>query len=223
MKNALIGIIVLILAGCGNGKNGNTGYNGPTGSVGAPGPQGRPGADAAPAPAPSEVQTMVSAYNATRNAQGQDSVTQGMSCTLYTVPVTVTAIIGATLTNVGSFGYEGTFDQPAAAVTAGFNVLPLALQPVYQTYFIVKCTATLFNADNNWHEFSLTSDDGSNLYIGGILINNDGLHSAATVNAVKFLAQTTYSFELDFLQATGNQELILNEDGSLFDTSVLYH
>jgi hypothetical protein len=74
------------------------------------------------------------------------------------------------------------------------------------------------------HEFDLTSDDGSVLSIGGQLVNNDGLHAAATKSASKALsAATVYSFELDFFQGGGDQELILNMDGALLPSANLYH
>jgi hypothetical protein len=202
--------IAFAFTGCGKGDQGE------------PGPAGL----SAPAAAPlSAIQTIVAQQNAYRATVGQAPYTNGLTCNLYTVPTTTTAIIGAVLTNVGAFGYVGAFNQPNESVSLGFNVLPVALQPVYQTWFITKCTGVLVVADSNWHEFSLSSDDGSNLYINGgaALINNDGLHGLNTVNATKLLEYGVYTIEVDYFQSNGNQGLILSEDGNVMDGSAFYH
>ena len=65
-----------------------------------------------PAPTLTAIQQLVADQNAYRNTTGQEQLQRGLDCTLYTVPQTATAIIGATLTNVGSFGFVGVFNQP---------------------------------------------------------------------------------------------------------------
>lgn len=195
------------------------------GSTGPQGPAGVPGTEPAP-PALETVQSAVDQYNAWRTEQGEDPIVPGLDCTLYTVPNTTTAIIGATgLVTVGSFTYTGTFDQSDQAGTSGFNVLPSVLQSVYSTYFIVKCTGDIVIPTSAWYEFDLTSDDGSNLYINGgnPLINNDGVHTEQTDTADKNLEAGVYSFELDYFQAGGNVALILNMDDSLLPAANFYH
>jgi hypothetical protein len=172
---------------------------------------------------PSAIQTIVDTANASRYALGQAPLTQGLSCYLYTVPTSTTAIIGASLTGVGGFIYTGSFNQANAAVSAGLNVLPAALQAQYTTYFVLKCYGTLVNVDNAYHQFSVTSDDGANLCIDGAILNNDGLHAASTVSYVRYLSQGVHSIELDFFQAGGQEALILNQDGKLLSSSLLFH
>ena len=172
---------------------------------------------------PTQIQLLVQQYNGTRLAEGQDQVSPGLDCSMYTVPNTTTSIATATLTSVGSFNFSGVFNQVQTPVTNGLNILPKNVQNVLQTYFVVKCTGILVVADNNWHEFDLTSDDGSRMYIDGTLLNNDGLHSSTTVIETKFLSSGIHSFELDFFQASGQQSLILNEDGAVMSNEGYYH
>jgi hypothetical protein len=216
-----IGVISILLSqtGCGQG---------PQGIQGLPGTNAPETATVDPA-----IQSVVNAYN--ENHPVNDPITQGLACTLYTVPTSTLQILAsatgvvpvvpaATLTTVGSFLYTGEFNQPEGSVTGGFNVLPSNLQGLYQTWFIVKCTGLFISTYYALHEFDLTSDDGSVFSIGGQLINNDGLHAAATKSASKILdAETVYSFEVDFFQGGGDQELVLNMDGALLPSQNLYH
>lgn len=225
----------MVLGACGSSETGQfettPGPQGPTGQPGAVGPTGAaatpyPVATPTPTPTPtpeSAQQQLIDQQNLYRAAVGQEPLTPGLDCNLYTVPTTTTQIVGATLTSLGSFKYLGVFNQPGASTTAGFNVLPATLQPVVQTWFILKCTGVLAVTDNKWHVFDVNSDDGSNLYIDGLLINNDGQHAATDKSAVKFLSYGVHSFELDFFQATGSQELILNEDGTVMPSTGFFH
>ena len=59
---------------------------------------------------------------------------------------------------------------------------------------------------DDYHSFNTDSDDGSNLYVDGVLVvNNDGLHAAQLVSGVRHLQDTVHSFELDFFQALDNK------------------
>jgi hypothetical protein len=172
---------------------------------------------------PTTIEQIVEEQNALREAEGEDPLTLGLDCDLYTVPTSTTQIIGATLNYVGSFEYLGDFNVQNSNVSTGLSILPTNIQSIYQSWIILKCNGTLIVADNNYHEFDLSSDDGANLYIDGLLINNDGLHSIQTKSAAKFLGYGIHSFELDFFQASGMQALILNEDGDVTDSSQFYH
>jgi PA14 domain len=177
-----------------------------------------------PIVAPDAIQVELNILNAQRQFVGQELLQPGLDCTLYTVPQTTIAIIGATLTNLGSFAYQGVFNVPNQSVSVGLPILPKTLQSVFQTWYVMKCTGTLVMGVPGWHSFSLSSDDGSNLYISGALvINNDGLHGMQTVSAVKSLTQGGYSIELDYLQGGGNEALILDMDGALLPAENLYH
>ena len=211
-------VMLVSLSSC--GKNGATGPQGAQGTAGTPGLPGT----SYEAPTPTPIQQLVINENTYRLEVGQEQLIPGLACTLYTVPTTTTQIIGATgLVNVGSFEYIGTFNQPNTNVTVGLSVLPVTIQPIFQTWYILKCTGSLVISDDNWHGFSLSSDDGANLYIDGLLINNDGLHGIQTATATKFLKYGFHSFELDFFQASGQQALILNEDGAIMGDAGFYH
>lgn len=211
--------MAMALVACNSGIQTVQGSQGPAGATGPQGPAG----SSPSATTPDSIADIVAEYNATRLAEGQDAVSNGLDCALYTVPTSTTAIIGATLTGVGNFDYIGTFNQPNASVSVGLDILPAPLSNVYQTWFIVKCYGELIVTDNNWHQFDLSSDDGSNLYIDGQILNNDGLHGVQTKSEAKFLSQGVHSIELDFFQAAGMQALILNEDGSPLPAANLYH
>ena len=158
----LVFFVCMCLVGCSDNSTIGTGPQGPAG------PQGIPGIVVSSPP--SQIQAEVAQYNAGRAAIGQDPVTAGLSCTLSTVPATTTCLatstgpsgcVAAVNTNVGSFLYDGVFNQVNQAGTAGFNILPSALQPDYVTNFRVTCSGLLFVVDDSWHNMSLSSDDGS--------------------------------------------------------------
>lgn len=171
------------------------------------------------------LQQLLTETNASRYSQGQDALEQGLSCTLYTVPTSTTSIATASLTWQFGWLYQGVFNQTNSSVTSGLNILPTNVQsnPLFQTWIVTKCTGYLMVTDNNYHSFDLNSDDGSLLYVDGLLINNDGLHVAQTVSSSKYLQYGAHWFEIDFLQGAGYQSLILNEDGSVMPNGNLYH
>ena len=206
------------LAGCGQGPQG---------------PAGTPGASATAATTDS-VLAVVDDYNAWRTSNGQETIEPGLTCNLYTVPTTTTGItatanggVAPVLTNVATFNSAtttGTFNQSNTSVTAGLNVLPKALQSVYQTWFILKCTGYLAVSTDDFHAFDVNSDDGPNLYVDGVLVvNNDGLHGAKDVSGARHLQDTVHSFEIDFFQGAGSQALAVNMDGALLPAEALWH
>lgn len=189
---------------------------------GGQGPAGPPGV-APVVPAPNAVNTVVSEYNEQRSAIGQESISQGLQCTLYTVPSTTTAIIGAVLTTVGQWEYNGTFNQANGNSSPGFNMLPIALQPMYTSYYLIKCAGLLVVPASGFYGFSISNDDGANLYVNGLLINNDGLHAVSTKSAAKYLARGVASFEVDAWDSGGSHALIVNQNGALLPAANLYH
>lgn len=229
MQNLIILLIMFLTMACGQpplnipgqqGVKGDPGTKGDTGSTGAQGPAG----NSVVLPTLTDVQEIVANENAYRLQVGQEQFIPGLTCTLYNAPTTTTQIVGAAgLMTVGSFLFTGVFNQPVNSTSVGLNILPTALQAVYQNWYIVKCVGSLVIADDNWHQFSLTSDDGSNLSIDGALINNDGLHSTQTISQVKFLKYGIHTFELDYFQGQGQEILILNEDGQVMTKEGWYH
>ena len=213
MKSITMIATLMLLVGCAEAHDGLNGVQGPAGPPGV----------APITPIPSSVDVVVSEYNEQRQALGQELISQGLQCTLYTVPNTTTAIIGAVLTNVGSWEYSGTFNQPNGSSAPGINILPVQLQPLYSSYYIVKCTGLLIVPSSGFYGFTLASDDGANLYVNGLLINNDGIHSVATKVGAKYLARGVASFELDYYDTGGNHALVLNQNGNILPALNLYH
>lgn len=171
-----------------------------------------------------DVGDLVAEYNANREAQGQSPITGGLSCTLYTVPNTTTAIQGAALTQKATFKYVGDFNVPNSSAAAGLPVLPAALRAQYKSWIIVKCTGYIVAAAADWAQFTLTSDDGSRLFIdGALIIDNDGLHGAQSTSGVKFMTIGVHSVQLDFFQGQGNQMLVLEKNGAIMGASGFYH
>jgi hypothetical protein len=198
-------------------------------------------AQPSPSPSPSAgaaISEIVNSYNQYLVSQGSDPITPGLRCTLYKIanlPATpcilASSISGCEVISsttgyalVGSFTYTGAIDQVNQAGTAGFNVLPPALQSLYATDFAVTCTGYFVNTDDNYHEFDVDSDDGSVLSINGnVVVNNDGLHSATDIKGEKFLEAQVYSFEVQYFQGPGNVALIVNMDGNVLPAANLYH
>jgi hypothetical protein len=221
-----------------------SGLNGATGPQGAAGQQGAPGVTTVvtvtptPSPTPTVVQAIVSQYNEYQVSQGNDPITPGLRCTLYTVPnMPVTPCLLASsfagcgvvssstgYASVATWTYTGTVNQPNEAGSAGFNMLPTALQSLYTANFAITCTGYFVNVDYNYHEFDTSSDDGSLLYIGGsLVVNNDGEHGITNVKGQKYLQAQVYSFQVNYFQGPGNVALIVNMDGTNIPAGQLYH
>lgn len=218
-------IAASVLTGCGSNLEVLQGPPGPTQT-------------ASPSPTPDAVDAIVNSYNEGLVSQGSSPITQGLRCTLYKIanlPTTpcilATSISGCQTvasstgyTTVGSFIYTGAINQPNESGSVGFNLLPTALQPLYQSNFAVTCTGYVVNTDYNYHSFALTSDDGAVLTVGGTVVaNNDGLHSISTVSGEKYLQAQVYSVELQYFQGPGNVALIVNMDGNLLPAENFWH
>lgn len=206
-----------LLVSCAPGPVGNRGAVGPSG------PQG-PVAPLPPPPAaPDAIQVIASEYNDNRVAQGQDPVSTGLSCTLYTVPASTTQIVGATLTTIGSWTYSGAFNDANGNSTPGLSILPTLLRPIFTSLYVVKCLGLFAVPASGFYSFDLSSDDGANLSVNGALINNDGVHAVSTKSAVKFLSRGLVSFELDYLDMGGSHALMLKSGGSVVSAEHFYH
>jgi hypothetical protein len=227
------------------GPQGATGATGQTGQTGATGPQG-PAATPYPTPTPSPTPTAVSMavanydeYVQGNGANGGHQLQPGLECTLYAVPnlpatpcLSSGSISGCTqlsttsgFSTVQSFVYEGALDQPNGAGTAGFNVLPTELQPLYPTNFELVCTGFVVIPDYKDHEFTVSSDDGALLYVNGsLVVNDDGEHAVSTVSGLwKAQNAQVFPFEVEYFQGPGNVALIVNMDGQLLPAANLYH
>lgn len=226
MKNVIVVVILTVgLVACG-------------GSTGPQGPAGVSATSTSSSSASAEVQSIVDGYNQYLVSQGSDPITPGLRCTLYNVPnmpstpcLLSSSIPGCNVlssssgyTSVATFTYVGPINQSDESGTAGFNMLPTALQSLYSSNFAVTCTGYVVNTDYNYHEFSLSSDDGSLLYINGsLVVNADGEHSIETVNGVKYLEAQVYSIQINYFQGPGYVALILSQDGNVMDGTTFYH
>lgn len=202
----------LILSACGQGPQGNTGQAGQNGKDGQ-------SIVVLPPPMPSDIEQVVNDENTNRRALGQAPLTQGLTCYLYKVPNSTTAIVGASLTSVGSFLMTKDFNSTGSPL----NILPSQLGSLYTTYFIVKCYGVMVVTDDAYYTLSVVSDDGANVYVDGTKLDNDGLHGTQSASIVKYLRRAVHSFELDFFQAGGAQGLQFQVNGSVFNSQGFYH
>jgi hypothetical protein len=215
MKLFIIVFAFVAVTACGRGDKGDSGSTGPTGPVAVPAPVVPPNLDS--------IADVMQEYNEGRVAQGQDPVTVGLACSLYTVPATTTQIVGATLTSAGSWTYSGVFNDANGNSSPGLSILPASIRSLYTSYYIIKCTGLYVAPAPGYYEFDLSSDDGANLSVNGALINNDGVHGITTKSGMKFLNRGVYSFELDYLDIGGSHALMLKSGGVPVPAANFYH
>jgi autotransporter-associated beta strand protein len=80
----------------------------------------------------------------------------------------------------------------------------------YTQQFLVECFASLKIPAAGSYEFRMTSDDGSELWIGETLvIDHDGVHPATSMNGTLTLASGLHPLKLRFFQNTGGTVLKL--------------
>lgn len=226
MKQFLVGMLVLTgLCACAPQK-------GDKGDLGVPGTS-----PVSPTPTPvsseqQKINDVVADENVYRLGLGQTLLSPGLSCTLYTVTGgdriqssvsghnTLTGI-----TSVATFLLKDSFNQSTAPVTDGLNVLPIALRPVYQNLYLLRCTGQLAVVESNQYSFELSSDDGSVLYIDGSkLVDNDNDHGPTLVTGSKYLRKGIHQFRLDFAETgAGSEQLVLTSGGSLISPLYWFH
>jgi hypothetical protein len=170
-----------------------------------------------------DIAGLVADENAYRESLGQTALTQGLSCTVYTVTggqyIQNDSTHTPTLTGISqaaTFLSDGQFQQPNASVNDGLNVLPAAIRPNFINLFMLRCTGYVVVQTTGYVNFDLYSDDGSVLYLDGArLIDNDGNHGITEKSNQKNLRRGVHAFRLDFAQTgSGAQALILNANGS---------
>lgn len=210
---------------------------GEMGVQGSSGPQGPSAPIATPTPSPVvdavqvDISSILADENTYRTGLGQTSLSNGLSCTLYTFTsgdrIQATAGGHTTLTGyvqVASFTYSGVFNQPDAPATDGLNALPSPLRSVYKTNYMLRCQGYIVVTSTAYYSFELTSDDASLLYIDGAkVIDNDNGHSATTVTGSMYLRRAVHSFRLDYAQLSGNESLVLTSGGVLVDGKYYAH
>jgi hypothetical protein len=206
MKNFLL--LLLILGACAP-------ISGPRGATGPAAPTVTP---APVSDVDADIKNLLSDENTYRVSLGQSALSAGLSCSLSTITGgdrIQASIAGHNtltgITQVYSFTFMGEFNQADSNVSAGLNVLPEALRPIYTNMFLLRCQGQIVIRETDYVPFELTSDDGSVLYIDGVkVIDNDNAHGAVKVTGVKQLRRGVHTFRLDFAQSGGgNQALIL--------------
>jgi hypothetical protein len=172
----------------------------------------------------SQIDNVVNQYNLDRLAQGQMPIVKGLTCTLYDVSSTTPSTIPASPpNNKGSFILNGNFNQQEASASDGLNILPSGLKNVYKQWYIVKCIGKIIITDSGYEAFRLSSDDGGMVYVDNVLLlNNDGLHGTSVVTASKLLLRGVHDFRLDYLQAGGNESLVLEDSQGVISGDKFY-
>ncbi len=97
-------------------------------------------------------------------------------------------------------GTVGTFDVSVASST---------------TSFAINYTGYIMVPTDGQYTFYTNSDDGSNLYIDGVLVvNNDGLHAALERSGTIGLKAGLHAISVGFIQASGGKSLTVSYSSS---------
>lgn len=177
----------------------------------------------APVAEPTEVEQLIELENEFRELQGQLPLTQGLTCSIGTLTVVPSLLPSSLPSGSKSFVLKEEINQPQSSVNDGLNLLPTALRQLYKTSYMLRCSGVLVVTEPGNYSFELTSDDGSKLVIGGTtVVINDGHHSTVTKVGAKVLNRGVHSFRLDYMQANGEQSLILKANGEVVPAANMY-
>lgn len=181
--------------------------------------------ESVPSTSVNEVTQIVSEKNNLNTAKGLAPIVPGLVCTLYNLqnvapsPTVMPTSLSSPVITVGSYILLGEFNQPNSSTNDGLNVLPNTLRSLYKTNYMLRCSGYLVVTKNEYVSLSVTSDDASMLYINNsLMVDNNGLHGSQKRTGVRFMERGVHSFRLDYLQANGNQHLVV-EDSSGVVTS----
>lgn len=202
------------------------------GQDGERGPAGTPAPVPGVTPLDADIAALTKDENDYRLGLGQSALTNGLSCTLYTITGgdRIQASIAGhnTLTGisqVATYLYAGAFNQPDSSTSTTLNVLPPPLRSIYTNMYLLRCQGQLVVTTTGYYGFELMSDDGSVLYIDGVkVIDNDNNHGAVTVAGSKYLRRGVHTIRLDYAQSGGgNQALMLTSGGTSIDAKFYLH
>jgi hypothetical protein len=187
-----------------------------------------------PLPEPSvesQVKAIVSEENEYRLGLGETMLSEGLSCTLYTVSGGTriqssipghTTLVG--VTKVATFLHRSVFNQANSSVNEGMNVLPLALRTIYKSMYKLTCTGYIVVVESGFYNFELASDDASLLYLNGSkVIDNDNAHAITSVQGQRYLRKGVHQLRLDYAQTGGSQALMLKANGDFIDGLFYVH
>jgi len=115
--------------------------------------------------------------------------------------------------------YEGTWDKlpdfdtltpfkKGVAKTIGLDASPRS------RYFALRFTGYLRVPRNGLYTFSISSNDGSRLYIGSkLVVDNDGLHGLKKIGGFIALRAGLHPIELRYFQEGGSAQLAIHYEG----------
>lgn len=234
MKKMIIIITAMLALGACQGNKGDQGVSGSKGDQGdtvvvQPTPQpSNPAQDA--------VNTVLAEENSYRRMLGQSELTRGLSCTVskFVSPSNPTTIYNSpgntnkvgTVTTAFTYTLDAVINQLDSPVTDGLSILPVQFRgnPLYQSWYLLRCSGHLVVTETNYYNFELQSDDGSILSLDGTqLINMDGNHAVTTGLGSKLLRRGAHSLKLEYIQSGGSQALILKAGGTLIDPIHMAH
>ncbi len=93
---------------------------------------------------------------------------------------------------------------------------------IQDNHFGFRYIAQLDVPESGNYRFFLTSDDGSQLFLDDVLlIDNDGIHTAATVEKTIHFSTGLHRIEIRYFQATGNPRLKIEWNGPTFSRQVI--
>jgi len=222
------------LSGC--GVHIMKGDQGDTGAVGAPGADGAV-VVVSPTPVPAtpteaDIASVLADENAYRLGLGQTMLSNGLSCTLYSITGgdRIQSSIGghntlSGITTVATYLYKGLFNQPDSPISDGMNVLPTSLRAMYKNMYLLRCSGQIVVLESAHYGFELNSDDASLLYIDGVkVIDNDNNHGTTMVTGSKYLRRGVHTIRLDYAQTgAGSQSLQLTSSGVSIDPMYYFH
>jgi len=107
----------------------------------------------------------------------------------------------------GSFNVLPDFSTLTPIKEGKSPTIDLAVTTQVDTFALVFTRQLTVNTKGEYI-FSTTSDDGSKLYINDtVVVDNDGLHGAVTVNGSIFLVPGVYDLRVEFFERTGGESL----------------
>lgn len=125
----------------------------------------------------------------------------------------------ASLTSLADAGFTSGTENDRAPDGEGVvqSIDPLALDSFHGgngDTFAVKLATTLTVANAGSYSFDLTSDDGAQLWIDGVLLaDNDGIHGQQTVSGITSLSQGEHLIEILYFDQSGTEKLSVNMTG----------
>jgi len=190
-------------------------------------------------PAQVTIDTIIANENVYRESLGETLLSPGLSCTVQAVtageflssssPNFAITPGAAVLTLTGpSYAYLLTtsIDQPDSNPGPNSIIDPEIQGLFTNNNYKINCSGQLAVVLDGYHEFSVSSDDGSILTIDGTQVTNgDGNHGIATYVGTKNLrSDVVHTFNIQYAQSGGGQfALVVNMDGSLLPAANLWH